>query len=253
MSVSVARMPSLAIRVLGPPTIVRDGRTTVISGRRHQAVLTALALEVGRPMDADSLIGAVWDGDPPPSARKTLQAVVRRLRRQLPQGAIVTEGSTYRLDVPPASVDAVAFSELIDAAKAVPAAAALGRLERALGLWRGVPFAELTSGRFTVERAYLEERRLVAEEDRCEALLTVGRVADAAIELERLSSEEPRRERRWALLMTAFCRIDRQADALRAYQRARDALARQVAAEPGVPPPELGGASLEARPELVAS
>lgn len=237
LSVSVTCMSTTTIRVLGPPTIVRDGRATVITGLRHQAVLTVLALEVGRPMDAESLIGAVWGGDAPPSARKTLQGLVRRLRRQLPPGAILTEGSSYRLDLPSASVDAVAFSELVDAAKAVPPAAALERLERALGLWRGVPFAELTSGRFTVERAYLDERRLVAEEDRCEALLTVGRVAEAAIELERLSGEEPGRERRWALLMTAFCRVDRQADALRAYQRARDGLARQVAVEPGAPLP----------------
>jgi len=135
----------------------------------------------------------------------------------------------------------------------VPPAAALERLEQALGLWRGVPFAELTSGRFTIERAYLDERRRMTEDDRCEALLAVGRVAEAAIELEHLSREEPRRERRWALLMIALHRVNRQADALRAYERARDELVRQVAVEPGTPLPVLDGARLQGRPELMAS
>lgn len=241
-----------AIRLLGPPTIVHEGRANVLAGRRHQAVLTVLALEVGRPVDADSLIGAVWGGDPPPSARKTLQGFILRLRRQLPEQAILTEGSSYRLDLPPGVVDAVAFRELADAAKAVPPAAAIERLEQALGLWRGVPFGELTCGRFQIERACLDERRRLAEEDRCEALLAVGRVADASIELERLTREEPLRERRWALLMTALYRVDRQVDALRAYQRAREELVRQVGLEPGDALRSLEEAILQGRPELVA-
>lgn len=253
MSVRLRCMDTTTIRLLGPPTVVSDGRATVLRGRRHQAVLTVLALEVGRPVDAESLIGAVWGGNPPPSARKTLQGFVHRLRRRLPPGAIRTEGSSYRLDLPSTTVDAVAFGELVDAAKAVPPAAALERLEQALGLWRGVPFGELTSGRFTIERAYLDERRRLAEEDRCDALIAVGRVADAAIELERLTREEPLRERRWALLMTALYRVDRQVDALRAYQRTRDEMVRQVGLEPGAGLQALEEAILSGRPELVAS
>ena len=53
--------------------------------------------------------------------------------------------------------------------------------------------------------------------------------------LESLVSEEPLRERRWALLIVALYRCGRQADALRAYQRARVALD-DVGLEPG---PEL--------------
>ncbi|MCB1002976.1 MAG: AfsR/SARP family transcriptional regulator [Acidimicrobiales bacterium] len=245
-------METTTIRVLGAPTIVRDGRAGVLAGRRHQAVLTLLALEVGRPVDADSLIGAIWAGDPPTSARKTLQGLVLRLRRRLPEGAIVTEGSSYRLDVPSSAVDAVAFGELVDAAQAVPPAAALERLEQALGLWRGVAFDELTSDRFTIERAYLDERRRLAEEDRCEALLAVGRVADAALELERLTKEEPTRERRWGLLMAALHRLDRQADALRAYHQVRDDLLRRAGAAPGPFPPIVEGAGAR-RPEPAAS
>ena len=47
---------------------------------------------------------------------------------------------------------------------------------------------------------------------------------------------EPLRERRWAMLMTALYRCGRQADALRAYQRARTTLGEELGVEPG---PEL--------------
>ena len=50
--------------------------------------------------------------------------------------------------------------------------------------------------------------------------------------------EEPLRERRWALLMLALYRCGRQAEALRAFQRARTALA-DLGLEPG---PELARA-----------
>ncbi len=226
-------MDTTAIRLLGPPTIVHEGRATVLAGRRYHAVLAALGLDVGRPVEAVSLIDALWGDDPPPSARKTLQGFVLRLRRRLPAGAIHTEGSSYRLDLPAASVDAVVFRELVDGARELDPAPALTQLEQALGLWRGTPFAELTNERFSMERAHLDERRRLAEEARCEALLCVGRVAEAALELDRLAREEPLRERRWALLMTALYRIDRQVDALRAFQRARDELVRQVGLEPG--------------------
>lgn len=226
-------MDTTAIRLLGPPTIVHDGRAAVLAGRRYHAVLAALALDAGRPVAATALIDALWDDDPPPSARKTLQGFVLRLRRRLPAGVISTEGSCYRLDLPADAVDALAFRDLVDGARHAEPIAALTRLEQALGLWRGTPFAELTSERFCVERAHLEEQRRLAEEARCEALLAVGRVAEAALELDRLAREEPLRERRWALLMTALYRVDRQVDALRAFQRAREELVHQVGLEPG--------------------
>ena len=89
-------------------------------------------------------------------------------------------------------------------------------------------------------------------DDRCEALLAVGRVADAALELERLTKEEPTRERRWGLLMAALHRLDRQADALRAYHPVRDDLLRRAGAAPGPFPPIVEGAGAR-RPEPAAS
>jgi len=67
------------------------------------------------------------------------------------------------------------------------------------------------------------------------ALIAAGRSADAVSALEAMAMQEPLRERRWSLLMLALYRCHRQADALRTYQRACEALA-EIGLEPG---PEL--------------
>jgi hypothetical protein len=53
-------------------------------------------------------------------------------------------------------------------------------------------------------------------------------------ELESWVSREPLRERFWGQLIVALYRAGRQADAVRAYQRARDVLVEQLGLEPGV-------------------
>ena len=56
------------------------------------------------------------------------------------------------------------------------------------------------------------------------------------LNLERLVRENPFRERLWGQLMVALYRRGRQTDALRTFQRARDALVEEMGIEPG---PEL--------------
>ncbi len=79
----------------------------------------------------------------------------------------------------------------------------------------------------------LEESRSTAVEDRVDADLLLGRHTELIGELEALVQEHPLRERLWAQLMTALYRAGRQADALRAYQRARTVLAEQLGIDPG--------------------
>ncbi len=68
------------------------------------------------------------------------------------------------------------------------------------------------------------------------AELALGRCSEAVVQLEMLVAEDPLRERRWSLLMLALYRVGRQADALRAFQRARRVLAEEAGLSPG---PEL--------------
>ena len=111
---------------------------------------------------------------------------------------------------------------------------AADRLREALDLWRGLPFAGLgDEGALRDEAARVVELRLLALEDRIEADLALGRDAELVDELERLLGDHPFRERFWRQLMLALYRAGRQADALAAYARAREALVAELGLEPG--------------------
>jgi DNA-binding SARP family transcriptional activator len=107
-------------------------------------------------------------------------------------------------------------------------------LREALGLWRGPPLADFAYESFAqAEIAHLEELRLTAIEQRIEAELALGHHAQEIGELESLVDQHPFRERLRAQLMLALYRSGRQAEALRAYQDARQALVDELGIEPG--------------------
>ena len=90
-----------------------------------------------------------------------------------------------------------------------------------------------TSASPSSEIARLEDLRLACLEERIEADLACGRHAALVGELEALVREHPLRERLRAQLMLALYRSGRQAEALEAYQDAREALVEELGIEPG--------------------
>ena len=117
------------------------------------------------------------------------------------------------------------------------AAQALEHFDAALALWRGPALAGVGPDeevRPIVVR--FEEERAQAIEDRFEALLALGRHAEAVPALQLAVDEHPLRERLWALLALALYRSSRQADALRALSTARASLLDELGLDPG---PEL--------------
>jgi predicted ATPase len=114
--------------------------------------------------------------------------------------------------------------------------AAAAALSEAVHLWRGPPLSDLGEwAPARAEAARLEEELRCVREELAEVELARGHHHDVVVLLETMVSEEPFRERRWRLLMLALYRCGRQADALRAFQRARAALD-ELGLEPG---PEL--------------
>ena len=106
---------------------------------------------------------------------------------------------------------------------------ALRTLEDALALWRGPALADVADRTSLVaEAARLDELRLGAQEERVETLLALGSSGRAAGEAELVLAEHPLREQAWALLMLALYRDGRQAEALAAFQRARELLADEL-------------------------
>ena len=230
----------MAIRLLGPVRVA--GERGEVGLRGHGARLLAwMALRPGRAWDTTDLVDRLWPTGPPPTARTALQGQVAKLRTVLggvDGTGIETVGSAYVLHAPDGTVDAHHFDHLAGAARASLAAGdagpAMAALTEALDLWAGPALASVRDDAgLAVEAAALDARRADAEDDLARALLAAGRAGAAVDLLERLVVADPLREGRWGQLMMALHRDDRQAEALRAYQRARAVLAEEAGLEPG--------------------
>jgi predicted ATPase/DNA-binding SARP family transcriptional activator len=222
--------------VLGPLEVTGAEGLTPIAGARERAVLAALAVRVGEVVMTEQLIDAVWGERPARSGLKVLHNVVLRLRKVLGADVIGTRPGGYVLVAPPDSVDACRFERLVQDGRARAASgdweAAEAALSAAVALWRGLPLRELGDWPPAQREATrLQELRRCVEEEWAEAGLACGHDPAWIAPLEMMVSEEPLRERRWSLLMLALYRSGRQADALRAFQRARAVLA-EIGVEP---------------------
>lgn len=227
------------VRLLGPiETEDDDGTPFALGAAKERSLVAALALAVGSVVSTDALIWALWGEDPPKVARKTLQTYVWNLRRAFGHHRVGTNSFGYRLVVSPDDVDVHRFRALVregDAARrSGDTASARTALHEALRLWRGEPFTGVAQHTgLAAEAVRLEQERLAAIEARIAADLDVGQHAELVAELELLVSQHPFRERLWGHLMVALYRCGRQADALAAYQRARQILLDELGLEPG--------------------
>jgi DNA-binding SARP family transcriptional activator len=232
-----SRVTRLTFHVLGRVSVQHDGVEQDLRGRRERAVLAVLLAQRGQVVSAERLVDEVWGGRPPASARASLQVAVSRLRTVLePErsaGAaptvLVSSGNGYSLRVGPEELDAGRFDLLAERAHTLlgagEAGGALQACDEALALWAGTPYAEVTeSDLVQADANRLRELHWALFEARAEAMLALGRAPLVIGELETLLAEHPFRERAWHLLAVALYRSGRQADALAAVRRARDAL-----------------------------
>ena len=224
--------------LLGPLEVRADGRSVPLGGARPRAVFAVLALHANQPVSAERLAVALWGEDAPPSAVKTVQVYVARLRKALGDpDVLVTTPAGYYLRVRRGELDVEHFERLVGEGREALATGraddAAATLREALELWRGPPLAELSATPFApAEITRMEEQHLAAVEVRVEADLAAGRHGELVGELQRLTGEHPWRERMHAQLMLALYRSGRQADALEAYRHAREILVEQLGIEP---------------------
>ena len=81
---------SVQLRLLGPLEVVDDqGRAVLLGGPKQRQLFTVLATQIDQPVSEARLSDALWGDEPPPSATKTLQAYVARLRKALGSGAVL--------------------------------------------------------------------------------------------------------------------------------------------------------------------
>lgn len=247
-------MASLDIRVLGQVSLSVDGAPNEVSGVKPRSVLALLVMNRGRAVTVDSLSEQVWDGNPPASARASLQVFVSGLRKALRgpgagsglDALLVTSGSTYRLDLEPDQSDVGRF----DAARRRGAElAAAGRFDQAslmfasaLAEFRGDAVADLRGLQFADNFAVgMAEERAAVQSAMYDAEIAAGRAGSVIGDLRRLVSEHPLQEPLWGQLITALYVTGRQADALEAARELRRTLADELGADPTPALVELEG------------
>ena len=248
-------------RILGRLEVYEGATEVPIGAPRHRKLLAILLVHADDVVPADRLIDDLWGEAPPHSAPAILHVRISELRSALnlsgseDGSGILTRQSGYQLVLGPHELDARTFELLAEeghqALSQGDRLVASKRLEEALAKWRGPAFAEIAHESFAqAEIARLEALHLQAVEDRLDVDLALGRHAEATVLLQALVVQHPLRERFWGQLMLAQYRTGRQADALQAYQRAREVLVDELGIEPGPELQSLHSAVLNQDPAL---
>ncbi|SES48252.1 Transcriptional regulatory protein, C terminal [Pedococcus cremeus] len=265
----------MEVGILGPAEVHRGEVPVDLGTRKQRAVVAALALSRGRAVSVDTIVDLLWGDEPPRGVSGTLQAYIAGLRKALepdraaraPASVLVTVPPGYALRLPDEAFDVVRFERVVaevhqalePISQVHPVApmpreeltALARRLDGALALWRGQPFAELDDAPAAeAERVRLEELRLVAVEDRIITAVALGQHATAVPELESLTRLHPLRERLWALRAVALVRSGRQAEALEVLRDVRTVLDEELGIEPGQGLRDLQAAVLRQDPVL---
>ncbi len=231
----------IRFRLLGSLGVETGEGPVDLGPPKQRSVLAVLLLHANEIVSTDRIIEMVWGDSPPRTAEHSVQIYVSDLRKALSNGGrpelIETRPPGYVLNIPPDAVDTLRFERLVrDGLNAIRTGDVAGgrpKLETALTGWTGAPLAD-----FAYEDFAQGHIRSLSEL-RSDALEALGRlhldqgdesaardVARQAIEADPLR-EEPRR-----LLMMAFYRSGRQAEALRHFGDYQSLLAEELGIEP---------------------
>ena len=220
--------------VLGPVEARLDDVELTIGGPQQRRLLALLLSRPGQSFSTDRLVDCLWpDGMAPDGAARSVMTYVSRLRAALGDTSITTVHEGYRLELNGSALDSQQFEDWLSEAGTTEPGRAVELYDRALGLWRGSAYGEFGAEWWLLAEANrLEELRVVAMEERAEALLALGYHNRVIPELARLCADNPLRERPVSLVMQALFATGRHADALRAFQAFRTRLADETGLDP---------------------
>ncbi|MGQ0465353.1 MAG: BTAD domain-containing putative transcriptional regulator [Sporichthyaceae bacterium] len=252
------------VRVLGPVEVCWRGASLTLGSTKQRTLLAALALSAGRVLSVEALAAALWGDVAPTSAKGTVMSLVSRLRGALAEPiegqavALRARDHGYVLELGPEAgeaIDVLTFHRLIahgrEAAAATDPEEAAGAFRSALSLWRGGALTGVVDvGTLRGEADRLDNARLDAVEALAEAEIARGCLVEALALLEPHVAAHPLREAAWNNVMLALYRLNRQADALAAYQRLRRILAEHLGVEPGPGARDLHVRILRQSPDL---
>ncbi|MEU3666322.1 AfsR/SARP family transcriptional regulator, partial [Streptomyces virginiae] len=230
----------MRFQLLGPLSIAHGPETVVLKPSKPTSLLAALLLHPNTVVSTTYLLRAVWDEEPPATARAALQTCVLRLRRLFAKygiSATTIEAvpGGYRMHSDTETLDLVQFRTLAAGAGAAAGPGEeLYRLREALSLWQGHPLANVASRMLQHDAVpALEQERLRVLERVCDLELAAGNCHQVLVDLYESARRHPVRERFTEQLVEALYRTGRQAEALAEYRTVRDRLRDELGIDPG--------------------
>ncbi|GAA1833429.1 hypothetical protein GCM10009682_59730 [Luedemannella flava] len=231
------------VRVLGPVEVWSQGRSIDLGAAKRRAVLAALAVNLGTPVSAETIIDRVWDGHAPAEARNVVYAHVSRIRRVLADATdadrvpVVLERRSggYAIRADPDRVDMHRFHRLVDRSRAIALAdeERARLLREAMRLWRGDPLTGLSGEWVGRLRESLRRQHVDAAVAWSQVELRLGRHEEVISTLRPLVAEYATVEPLTAALMGALHFAGRSWEALDCYSALRERLVEELGVEPG--------------------
>jgi DNA-binding SARP family transcriptional activator/tetratricopeptide (TPR) repeat protein len=229
-------------RVLGPIEFWAAGKRQELGSAKERLLLAVLLLAEGRPVAIDSLIDRIWDENPPPEVRQSLQTDVSRLRRRFKackvsdRVQIVGTPGAYALEVDPQDVDVLRSRILRDQAMSIWDSGDVHEgaklLHEAIDLWRSVPLTGLTGDWVDQARASLDGDFRAMAHEVVKIELALANHAGITSFLLDMTGRYPLDEQFIEQLMLAYYRCGRQVDAIGLYRDTTDMLRESTGSDP---------------------
>lgn len=232
----------MRFQLLGLLSITDGEHAAVLQPSKPTNLLAALLIHSGAVVSTDYLLRAVWDTEPPATARAALQSCVLRLRRIFAKYGIANDTieavpGGYRMRMDRESLDLVRFRGLVHSADSARDAETESYvLREALALWQGPVLANVSSHMLHRDEApRLAEERLRALERLCDIELARGRCREVLTEVWDAARRHPERERFAEQLIEALYRTGRQTEALVEIRAVKERLKEEFGIDPGAP------------------
>lgn len=242
----------VALNVGGSPVPLRSERV--------RSLLAALAWRPGQLLTDASAVEQIWGDDHPLHPQASLYTCASRLRmalgcsRSSVGGGLIRHGGGYALTVDAQAVDMHRFRSLIAKGHAAKRAGAfreaLQRFDEGLGLWAGEPLADLRTDWAKRSRITLNRERLSARIVRAEVALVLGRSKEELPALLLLADQHPLNEDIAGLVMVAYSKSGRIAEALEHFARIRKQMRSELGEDLGEPLTELQARILRREPSV---
>ena len=210
-----------------------------LGGPKSRQILEILLLHLGSPVSKGRLIDLLWEGAPPVASVSTLESYVSVLRRCLQPGrgkagALRTTTGGYYLDASMVDLDVTRFNALVRRAGGGPPAQAYQCLCEALSL-ASAPLlgSELLPEWAEAERRLQNSRTAAAMVQAADTARELGLDSEAVDWSQRVLDADELNESAWTSLILALEQGGHPVSGLRAYERCRAVLARELGCSPG--------------------